>query len=76
MSDRINGLTVVIERGIRDEDAQAIIDAIRMVKGVVSVQKHVADHTSHFAYVHARHELERRLYNALRDATKDEKIDR
>jgi hypothetical protein len=37
MTDRIKGLTVVLESNIRDDDAQPIIDAIKQIRGVVSV---------------------------------------
>ena len=67
MTDRINALTVVLDRDIRDDDVREIIQAIRMIKCVATVTPHVADHDSHVAYVRARMEIEGRLYEALKD---------
>jgi hypothetical protein len=36
MTDRFCGLTVVLDRDYRDDDAKALINAIRQLKGVVS----------------------------------------
>ncbi len=43
MSGRYIALTVLLERPIKDEDARAIIDAIRMLEGVLDVTPVVAD---------------------------------
>lgn len=37
MTDRIKGLTVAFTADIREDDAQCIIDAILMIKGVANV---------------------------------------
>ena len=37
MTDRIKGLTVALDRDYRDDDVQAIVDAIMMIKGVKGV---------------------------------------
>lgn len=39
MTDRIHSLTVTLERDMREDDAQALIDAIRMIKEGIKVQK-------------------------------------
>ena len=38
MTDRHSGYVVVLNRDIREDDAEAVINAIRMVKGVLSVE--------------------------------------
>lgn len=43
MTDRFNALTVVLEHDIREEDAQALINAIRLLYGVIEVKGNVAD---------------------------------
>lgn len=67
MSDRFNALTVVLDRDIRDDDAEPLINAIRMLKGVQSVEPRVADVSDHIAYGRVRREIEDRLWKALRD---------
>lgn len=37
MTTRLKGLTVVLEDDIREDDAECIINAIRMIKGVQDV---------------------------------------
>lgn len=42
MTDRYSGFAVVLERDIREDDAQAIIDAIKMIRGVAAVEPAIA----------------------------------
>ena len=42
MTDRWNGFIVTLDRDIREDDAQPILDALRMVKGVQTVQPSVS----------------------------------
>ena len=43
MTDRFCALTVSLERDIRDDNAQGIIDAIKQLRGVLSVEGNVAN---------------------------------
>jgi hypothetical protein len=65
MTDRIHALTVVLEKDFRDDDCQHIIDAIKMIRHVVSVEAHVSDLDTHTAYVRARADLGERLFRVL-----------
>ena len=65
MTDRFNALTVVMERDMREDDAEAILSAIRQLRGVLSVSGHVADITAHLAEERARHELREKLMAVL-----------
>lgn len=38
MTDRLKGFVVTLDHDIREDDAEEILNAIRMVKGVVSVK--------------------------------------
>ena len=76
MTDRYNALTVVLDRDIRDDDAECILNAIRMIKGVRSVTGNVADMESHIAEQRVRHELEQKLMSVLRPDNSDWSIDR
>ena len=66
MTDRIKGLTVLLEPDKREDDAECIINAIRMIKGVVSVESHVADIDHHLAVDTARRELANKLWDVLK----------
>lgn len=67
MTTRLKGLTVVFERDIRVDDAQPIIDAIALLRGVakvVPVERMIEDD---HARVRVRHELVQKLWKALND---------
>jgi copper chaperone CopZ len=65
MSDHTVSLTVVLDKDYRVDDAEAIMTAIRMVKGVSSVTANVADIDTHVAYVRAKTDLRDRLWKVL-----------
>lgn len=66
MSDSINALTVVLERDIRDDDCEELINAIRMVRGVMSVEPRVSDVSDHVAKVRATAEIRDKIYELLK----------
>jgi hypothetical protein len=67
MTDHYHALTVVLARDTRDDDAQALIDAIRQLRNVASVEPHVADWALHTAVVRVRNEYLRRLRRVFED---------
>ena len=71
MTDRIKGLTVTLDPDIREDDAQAIIDAIKMVKGVGDVETHVADLHHHMAVATSRMAMEKDVFGLLDKWRKD-----
>ena len=67
MSDRYNSLTVVLDREIRDDQAQEIINAIKQIKNVIEVSGNISDYDQYSAKVQARWELRKILWKALED---------
>lgn len=65
MTDRYHSIGVVLEKDIRDDDAQCILDAIKMIKGVLSVKPHISDFEANMAEERARRELSNKLWKAL-----------
>lgn len=65
MTDRYHSLTVVLEKDIRSDDAEAIIEAIKMIRGVLDVTPHVADATSWMAQTRVRRELGEKIWDIL-----------
>lgn len=65
MSDHYHTLTVVLEHDIKDEDAEPLIEAIGMLRGVLSVRPHVAEFVTHMAEERARRELGSKLLDIL-----------
>jgi len=66
VTDRIYAYTVVLDRKIREDDAEAITNAMRMIKGVADVTPLVATPSVCFAETQARRELEQKLWAVLR----------
>lgn len=65
MTDRIHALTVVLERDIRDDDLEGLVSAIKHLRGVGSVEQHVADLIDHSARNRVRHELQADAWRVL-----------
>lgn len=69
MSDHTVVLTVVLDKDYRVDDADPIINAIKMIKGVADVKADVADINTHTAFTRARLELIKKLHDVLNDST-------
>ena len=65
MTDRVFALTVVLKDNTCTDDAQPILDAIQMIKGVLSVEAHVADIGQWTADTRARRDLGEKLWEIL-----------
>lgn len=65
MTDRINTLTVVLEQPIRDDDCQELIAAIKLLRGVLTVEANVANPSDYAAQSRALLEIRRKLLAVL-----------
>jgi hypothetical protein len=66
MSDRTNTITIVLDKTYRVDDTDAILNAVRMIKGVASADCNVADAIEYMAETRARIEIEQKLWDALK----------
>jgi hypothetical protein len=73
MTDKYYALTVVLEKDIRKDDAEQIINAIRMIKYVLDVKGNVSNPDTWMAESRARRELGDKLFNVIYPKIKDEK---
>ena len=62
---RYNFLTVALEQDIRSDDAEALIKAISLLRGVLKVQPNVTDGTAWVAEERARQDLATKLWAVL-----------
>lgn len=62
MTDRLKGLTVAFDRDIRDDDAQCIIDAILMIKGITGVTTSISNSEDYMNRQQVRHEVINKIY--------------
>ena len=65
MTDRIHSLTVVLEKDIREDDCQPLIDAIKQLRGVLTVDKHVANMDTYVAEQRVRLEFGQKLIDMV-----------
>ena len=72
MTDRIKGFTVVLAQDVREDDFEAIENVVRMIKGVQSVHRHVADSGDYIIAMRIRSQIAKEVYS-LADAILDSK---
>lgn len=65
MTDRIHALTVVLDRDMRDDDVQVVINAIKMIRFVASVGAHVTDVSDYAARERVANEIDSKLQCAV-----------
>ena len=65
MTDRYDSLTVVLEDDIREDDSEALMEAIGQLRGVLTVSGNVTDPRAFIAESRAREQIRRRLFAAL-----------
>ncbi len=63
MTDRYSALIVVLEKDIREDDAESTIEAIRHIRGVLSVKGHISNPAEHIASSRIKAELFRKITN-------------
>lgn len=61
MTDRLAGVFVVFEKDIREDDAEKLLDAIRCIRNVLTVEPHVASADLFIAEMRARTEMVKKL---------------
>lgn len=68
MTDRLNGFIVTLETPMRDDDAESVLNAIRMVKCVLSVKPLATMDTAEFVIrQQVKAEMRAKLWDALDD---------
>jgi hypothetical protein len=68
MTTRVIALTVILDEPTREDDAQTLIEAIRLMRGVSDVQATEYTPESAIAYARARLDIRRQLYAVLNDS--------
>jgi ribose 5-phosphate isomerase len=65
MTDRYNALTEILTEDTRDDDAKALISAIRQLKGVVDVKGNVSNPSDIVEQTRVRRELAEALFKVI-----------
>lgn len=66
MTERTAGYAVTLAEDLDDEAAQQVLDALRMIKGVLSVEPIAADFNVHVGTERARSEMRGKLLDLVR----------
>lgn len=69
MTDRINSFLVVLEHDIRADDAEHLITAMNLFKGVISVTPNIGNVMDIVAEERARIKIIKVVWEALQDKT-------
>lgn len=70
MTDRHAAYIVVLKNDTRDDDAEPILNALRMIKGVAKVEPVIADHDIQIAEARVDQQWRERIWNFARDAAR------
>lgn len=65
MTTRLKGLLVTFEKDVREDDAECIINAIRLLKRVMEVKPIPNDIEQSIAEDRVRHELGQKLWKVI-----------
>lgn len=65
MTDRLKGVVVTFEQDIRDDDAESTLEAIRHIRGVLSVKPLVSGPEQGMAEDRVRHEIYGKLLDVI-----------
>lgn len=71
MTDRHTAYVVILEDDIREDDAQWTINALKMVRGVATVQPIVKTVDHILAIEHAKYDLGRRILAAVTEEIRE-----
>lgn len=67
MTDRIFGFHVLLDKEYRIDDAQFIIDAVRMIKGVMTTTVHTSTPELWAAYERAKADMLEKILSDIRE---------
>lgn len=70
MSNRLNALTVSLDRDIRDDDAEVIINAIKAIRGVNGVTGNIVDPDSYVAQRRSNNIVREKLFQLMDELNK------
>lgn len=70
MSDRMKGITIYFKKPMRDDDAQAIIDACKLFPNVAKVEGSIVTSDYYFQVAQARSEIRDKILDIILETKK------
>ncbi len=65
MTDRLKGYLVVLERDIREDDAEPILEALKMIKGVMEVKPYVTKSEDSILEIRTKNKMIEKFYKFI-----------
>jgi hypothetical protein len=65
MTERYKSFLVALEKPIRDDDAESIMKALHMIKGVARVEPHVLKGEDYVMYRNGYYAAKKEMYDCL-----------
>lgn len=65
MTDRVGAITVILEKDWRADDAMAVINALKMIRGVADAVPEVTSVTDAIARVRVRREMIDKIFGTI-----------
>lgn len=66
MSTRYKGATVIFHRDIHEDDIEAVLNAIRLIKGVGTVEPVETLSEDYWARERVKHDIQMKLYEVIK----------
>lgn len=67
MTDRVHSLTVVLDKDIRIDDIEPLIDAIKLFNHVIEVSPNISDPNAFMAETRVKRKLVDKLFKVLQE---------
>ncbi len=65
MTDRIHSITLALEKDMRVDDAEALIEACKMLKGVLHAKGNISDHGQYVTEARVRSDIGEKLFDII-----------
>ncbi len=67
MTDIVKGFTITLEKDIREDDVEYILNAIKMIRGVADVEPSIVGSDDIMNRSRIRHELREKFYKFIKE---------
>ncbi len=74
MTDRIKGVLITFENDIRDDQAQPIIEALKMIKGVSIVKPYITGIEDYMSYEKGYLDARKQMFDLLKKEPNNQKL--
>lgn len=71
MTDRVKGLTITLEKDVRVDDVEYIVNAIKMIKGISSVDLSIVTFDDHINRARIYGEVRTKLFEFIKTELND-----